>query len=555
LNRISASSREKLYLLLTFISLILLFISILQIRPVIVETSAAWGLGSYLPVYFWLGLGILILVSVCAFLDRGPIHDITYLVILIAVGLFLFGIGVFAFENPRIVDAYWPTSEANILVQQGHMDITTPTAIGAYNSWPAIHFFTASILEVCGISLDFIRYMPLVFMLILICLTYGIGKRLALNANQCFLFGFLVLSSWMFISHYGPNTIGMLFYMVMFLLLFNKQTVANSILCILTFGALVLTHGLTSIVVLLGLAALCWQRKEWGLLPLFVVIFMSWYMLQAIPAMERGIQTFWALPFKDLFAVADTERYQVVAAGARLVSRYSREIYLVVYALFVVGSLALILVKKYSRWRRKLVLLTLSWSMSVALIVALEYGGHVINRAYLYVMVPVALITALAFWGSKLMRVLIVLGMCVTAACAIPANYAVEASWGQVLTTELKGSEYFANIVHPQTEYFYEYVPNLIRSFNLGMSSIEVFVPQSVEPDNPGKISLTALDELSYIVLSKEGDNAMVYQIGYNPFSAWPLTSEGMKAGIFYDNGSYRVYVGTDLNRGRKINQ
>ena len=90
LNKNTPAIREKLYIFLAFVSLILELVSIIRIRPVIVDADATFGLLSFLPLSYWIGLILLIGVAVCTYLDRKLIRSRTHFVILIVLVLFLF---------------------------------------------------------------------------------------------------------------------------------------------------------------------------------------------------------------------------------------------------------------------------------------------------------------------------------------------------------------------------------------------------------------------------------------------------------------------------------
>ena len=73
--RIAPNLRRKIYLILVFVSLTLLFYSSWQVRPVIVEPYDPVGLVSHLALGYWIGLALLVIVSAFAFLDRELRHE------------------------------------------------------------------------------------------------------------------------------------------------------------------------------------------------------------------------------------------------------------------------------------------------------------------------------------------------------------------------------------------------------------------------------------------------------------------------------------------------
>jgi len=69
-RNLSISSRSKLYIILVLISLTLFFYSVSQIAYVICEPSDLFGLASHFTPIYWIGLALLILCSIFAFLDK-----------------------------------------------------------------------------------------------------------------------------------------------------------------------------------------------------------------------------------------------------------------------------------------------------------------------------------------------------------------------------------------------------------------------------------------------------------------------------------------------------
>ncbi len=69
-RNLSAISRPKLYLSLALASLILFFYSVSQIAYVSAEPSDLFGLASHLTPSYWIGLVLLVLGSILAFLDK-----------------------------------------------------------------------------------------------------------------------------------------------------------------------------------------------------------------------------------------------------------------------------------------------------------------------------------------------------------------------------------------------------------------------------------------------------------------------------------------------------
>ncbi len=214
------ASRQKIYVILVFVSLFLLFYSVWQAYPVIVEEEGLLGLASYLPPSYWAGLALVVLTSIFAFLDNELKKDAIFVLLLLALGLLLFGAKVFFAVNPGNPTVYYPFGEVKNVMVTHHVDVANVSGKGlnSYYAWPAFHFINASILEISGIAwssiLSFIKHMPLHFMLSFVLITYSIGKRFKLAPNRCFLLSFLAISSWMpdFAGFYYPRSYAMILF-------------------------------------------------------------------------------------------------------------------------------------------------------------------------------------------------------------------------------------------------------------------------------------------------------------------------------------------------------
>ena len=540
-SRLPVEARQKIYLLLAFVSLILLFYSIWQIKPVIVEVEDPVGLVSHFTACYWIGLALLVLDAIFAFLDRELKKDAIFIVILITLGMFLFGIVPFVYENTRHADVYYHPSLVYNLLEEHHIDIKN-SPLATYYQWPALLFTSASILTTTGFTGDFIqglvKYVPLFYMLCFVFITYSIGKRLELAPNYCFLLSFLTLSSWLYMFHYANHAVALLLYLLIFMLLISpRRTVAESVIIMLLYGALVITHGLTSLAVLPALVTISIYRKEGRFIALFVAIFAAWFLYQATPAMEAGVRWWWANPLFNIFEMAQVERYATPSAPARLVIRYSTLTYVALYGSLVVGSAILLLRRSITGQRRKQVIFLFCWAIGAGVIIFSGYG-QALWRSYIFCIVPAVAIVVLSFPSRKLMLAL----MCLCVALSLPANYGGEVSWGQVLTTELKGAKFFACEVKPQPpdEYFYVIGggERVILSYNPNLLGVH----RRWAAQFPSEVDLSTLDRVHYVIISKQGTDGVKFAWGEDPYAAWPETEAGKRANLIYNNGYFQIY-------------
>ena len=530
-----SNSRLKLYLIFVFVSLILLFVSIWQVKPIIVEPNDFFGLASHLPAYYWIGLVLLLFCSIFAFLDRSLKGDYLFIFILLTLGLFLYGIAVFGTENSRSEVTYYPIAEVKNLLTMHHFDLTAPYSLNAYRSWPGIHFLSASILLVSGLELDFVKYMPLFWMVCFILLTYCLGKRLGWPASRCFLFSFLSLSSYLAMqANFTPQGIAFILYLLCFVLIVShRRGTAESIIITLTFIALVLFHALTMLAVLLPLIVLSIYKREIILAIIFSVIFLAWYIYQASGVFESGITLWWANPFGDFFRMADVARYVAPKPLPGLVSRYMQLSYLALYGLGILGAFALNIFR--DKDTRNKIIPVFCWLAGIALLALVPYGGTLEVRLYLFGVVPAAAFLVLSYSN----RILLIGLMVIFLALNIPTRYGGDVVWGQVLSTELAGAKFVALETPPGTTYFYDfsnqfmayYDPDRIMVYDLGGFS------------SGSDTDISKLDDFDLAIISKQTRDRKLWMIGSEPYDDWLQTEAGKKANLIYNNGYYQIYV------------
>ena len=548
MNKITLNQRQKLYLIMVFISLILLFYSIWQVKPVIVELEAPLGLASYLTPAYWIGLVLIVAVSIFAFLDRELKKDAIFIIILIALGLSLMGIAVFVEENARDGSNFYPFSEISNWLPTRHLDITKPDYwLLSYYPWPVFHFINASMVEITGDAFDFnefAKYWPLFFMFFLILVTYGIGKRFELAPNRCFLISFLTLSSWIMMVDYAPRTLGLMLYLLLFMLLLTpRKTTGESIAAILTFSAIVLTHPIAIWHALLGLVLLSVYRREWRFVPLFIVISGAWYMYQVPSAIEPGITGWLLTPLQGVFRALNPTTSGLPVITARQVARYSMVSLGVLYSGFMMGSLILLLRQRITGQRRKQVIFLFAWMAGAALVV-LSGIVESVWRTFIFLLVPMTSIIALSFASRRLTAALVV-AMVLSSVLSIGASYAGEAAWGQVLTSELRGAQFITNnykavpggtLVYydGNMQFIYYYDPNTVMTIGFRITE--------AHQKSPTEIDFSWMDTAHYVIVSEDSTAISLAGWGADPSADWVQTEGGRRADLIYNNGYFQIY-------------
>lgn len=545
----AAPTRTKIYLVLACLSIALFAYSIWTIRPVTVGPTDLVGLASHLPAPYWLGLTSLLLCSVLVFLDRLAGNDWIFIFILCVLGVYTIGTGVFAFENPILQTAYQPSGIVRTLLESHHLYALKDYDVVAYYRWPAMHLLSASALSIFGtdMSLNFIRYAPLVWGLGFILITYGIGRRANLNPNQCFLISFLALSSLSAVEVvYNPQNIAIILYLCLFMVLAMTRwygTAADRVCAIVLLGALVLTHGLTTLGVLAPIVVFCVYRRRFKLLvPLVIAIFFAWYIYQGGGTFKANFVELIAQALGNVRWLFNPGTYSPPGATlARDLARYLQLSYLGLYALLAGTSLVFLKLGKVEVPHKEWVQNCFCWLVGLAFLTFVSYQIEGPYRLYFMGMVPAACIVALSFSSQlKRHRIILTFLMVVFLGLSLPTRYGNIASWGQIPPTDLKGNQFISRDIGPGVSFFIDgpnlamfYSPDAINAWALGQ---RWGFPDLKEVD------LSKLNEQRYVLLSEQGRTSLLWSYGRDPFYAWPETTGGRRSNLIYDNSGFQIY-------------
>jgi len=284
-------------------------------------------------------------------------------------------------------------------------------------------------------------------------------------------------------------------------------------------------------------------RKDFRLMPIFIVIFSAWYLYHSSLAMGSTLLDWLSNPLRQLFQAANLEQYQGVESTARAVTRYSQLTYLALYVVLVGASVGIIFLKKGVSERKKQILALLCWAIGSGLIIFSGYG-QALYRVYVFCLPPAVCIIVLSLADRKIMKPVIIALMCALPLVSLLATYGGEAAFSQVRTTELKGAEFFADKVNPRTVYFYQFNTFLIDYYNPAL----ITVPAENSALSKGEVNFSVMSGLKYVILSKQGSDSLVYAWSEDPYACWVDTEAGKAASLLYTNGYFQVYE-NNLNK------
>ncbi len=539
-NKTNKQLDSKIYISVALISTALFFYNIWEIKPVLVDINDFLGLLSHLTLAYWIGYILIVLFSIRLYLDKQIKHDIIYLIYLIVIGLFLFGVPIFAEDNARFPWSYYPAGEVKTVLETKYVNSSSNYPLMTYRSWPAMHFISASILYMTNIKIeDLLKYMPLFWVFSVILITFSIGKHLRLSSSQSFLASFLILASfWTGLYYYGPPSIAYLLYLLLFMFIVGfSNKITQIILISITYITLLTTHILTPIAVISSfifsssyIRALHKKRVEF--IMFFLILFGAWYVYLAPVMFETGVKEFirqaTELDFLNFF---ETEKYSTGAFLTRWIVHYSRLFYMGIYAIAMITAFMFYITDRIKEYK-ELIKICFFWLVGLLALFAFSYGRNEIDdRIFLFSLVPMVYIITLTY-NRKILAILAILLIIFH----MPAHYGTE-SFDSIRTTELHGAEFFvANVVFDSRETYFSMWDTFIDYYN--PERIKVFwrtMPVTDKPD------LSKIDYTTYIINSDGSHNFLFYSFGLDPVKEWIQLNQG-NLSLFYNNGHYQIY-------------
>ena len=534
----------KAYSVPILLSIALFSYGAFQTTPIVVNVHDFLGLTSRLNPAYWVGLSILVLCSVLAYFDSGLKNAWVFLLVLLALALFLFGIRAFVEANPADPYSFEFISTAEHVMRDHHVDPFSRTAVQTYDVSPAIGLWSAALLYVSGIeALDFLKYYSLLWVVGYISITFLIARRLGLAANRAFLVAVLVLcASWtLWHNSFSAQSLALILYLLSFAFLIGStKTRAQGILGIVTFASLVITHGLTAFsgVLSVGSVRLFSRRGIVGL-AVFACLFLTWYALVAFGGFQMGVYMFWyVMADMDFFACfRSSPGYSVAPSLARMASQAIRLAYPAIFGLCVATGVLLYLKKRVDPKGAAVIRFSLTWILGLAPLLLMGYGEEIEFRFFVLSIVPMACIMVAAFSTRRLRASLMIL-MILLIFLHVPATYSTE-SIEQTTDSELEGARFFA--AHGLTERWFYYggsARNLFF-FKPELRTNRTYIEGPASSSRTGEIEPSYFNAVEYVLDSAQGRNFFIYTYGHDPLDAWKARSI---VNLTYDNGDFRTY-------------
>ena len=546
-----AASKKNIFWIASFLIVAILAIQVLAFTSVTQYNPSDLGLLTKLPITFWIGLSYLVLL-----LYLGRKSGLRTLVVATLIFFFLFGIPVLVRENKAeyLALSYGFSSQGPQLLHSGRLQFGALDVLSNFN-WPGFFIFSGVLSGYTGLPVTlFADYFPLLTMSLLGIIAYR-TLRLQLDMlSSSFGTLWFIASFWVTQYYFAPQGIAYLLYFAIFLLLAKlflskKQNVVLSLSVLVLFAALVSTHLLTAFAVTCGVVAVYVLSKVFPqnrkmaafysitTCILLLSIFLAYQALVITHSFSGIIELIYRQLSQgetQLSVISQGRAYISPALQLQLYGSYGITIIngIIAAIAFLITALGILLHRREGRGD----LFWIAWIILAVLIgVTIFYGGEVIQRAFILMLLPTSYFAAKFF--SKKPRVMVLVLIAIVF-LQIPAHYSWE-NWVYVPTSEIKGTGFYQTHAPSNAWFLYESdIGSFDAGFNGVLRSIALVTPRGSIPDF--KVINNIAGQAEFIISSNEMKNFYQFFYGVNLLENLSLIE---KYNILYDNEAFQIYA------------
>ncbi|HEU4759047.1 MAG TPA: hypothetical protein VFT91_03600 [Dehalococcoidia bacterium] len=536
------------YVGLLLVSWALFVLAVRETGPVVIQWPALLGLLSYLHWTYWVGLGVLLGTALLVYLDRSLESNFLFVAIALSVGIYILGLTVFLEPNARTPASYGNFVEVRVLQHAGRLNFAEPLAASSYRNWPGSLFLLHAVMQVTGVNnyVDLTRFLPLAWPFILVAITQALGRTLRLAPRQTFLLSLLPLATTLGWHDYLSTFLGeILFLLAVTLLLDPDRGVATTFMLIILAFALVITHPVISLALLLTAVALMVTRGTSSTFPLLLLTLLGvWHVYAALSFTDYFLNDFLGTLWRPVVAGQfQSSSYETVGpvSEARLASRYAGAAFFSLYALLALWGAVWFVRHRREGAQAQMVGKVLLMAAALAPI-AISVGLGAEGLARTLVLGAPLIVLALALTRpSKALAGLLLVGLPVL---LLFAQYSLEGIWPYVGTSSLRGSDFFATRVErpPPSFFAYHGVHDLVTYYNPAYLPALSVDSWSVTDLGLRNARQSQLEHVSYLLFNQQGHDTMRWVWGFDPFWSWRQTSGAQRADLIYDNGPFEIY-------------
>jgi len=296
--------RISLYSVLASSVLFAVSITSLWMGPLPAMEANALYFARSMPATYWAGMGLLLI----AVATVRPYPKIWPGVVVLVV-LYVFGVQVFGFDNPRFLDTYNMGAGVQAVVGTGRIQSTWFADSGAF---PGMYSFVASLVILTNVDVEvYMRLYPVVIVGLVMLFVLVQIRRL----GQMWVFGCLALisaSAWILEWHLSRQSLALLLYALLWFTIMRSIFTLDRVwrfLSILIYSSMIIIHPGTPLMVLGGffigglavrfadkiLPALRGTKESLEISGIklyavpFSAIYLSWMFLNS----ERYLQMIW----------------------------------------------------------------------------------------------------------------------------------------------------------------------------------------------------------------------------------------------------------------------
>jgi hypothetical protein len=535
----------------SILTVVLLAIHVLVSTQVTQYEATDLGLLTKLPITFWIGLS-----SLGALLYVSRKSQRRTVIVVVLISFYLFGIPVLIRENKAedLAISYWLSSQGAHITSEGRLDFSTINPED-FRNWPGFFFITAFLSSSTGLPATvFADYFPLLTIALLGMIAYSI-LRLRLSALYSSLGALWVIGClWTGQHYFSPQGTAYLMYFAVFLLLAKllsakKQNMAFPLIIIFLFIATVITHLLTSFIIVVGVIAIYALYKIFSRrvkVPPFysiatcIVIATIFFSYQTL-VIQRSFSTIIEVLYGQILrqenpvlAIAQPRAGGSTSLLLQVVSTYSITILNVGIAILAILATALGL--WFHKKEAKNDVFWIAWIIAAGIFgVSMMYGTEAINRAFMFMLLPASYF-AIKFL-SKMPRILILV-LVILIFIHIPAQYSNQ-NCTYVPTSELKGCAFYTKYAPSTAPFFYEPVGVFLPTGVINGTQISITLIAGLYSLPSQKLVNETTGSSEFIISSNLEKNYYLYFYGVDPLEHLNLDDHYNR---IYDNEGFHIY-------------
>lgn len=551
-----ALARKNAFWIASILIVLLFAIHVLVTTQITGYDPIDLGLLTKLPITYWIGFACL---GVLMYLNRKS--ERRTIVTAVLIGFFLFAIPVMVNENKAdwLAISYLRSSQVDYLLSQGHLNISTLSSWDL-RSWPGFFIIAAFLSSCTGLPATFFAdYFPLLTILFLGISTYSI-LRLKLSSIYSLL-GSLWFIGCFFTGqeYFSSQAVAYMIYFSIFLLLAKlfltkNRSIAFPLSVFILFVGAVITHLLTSLVMLAGVIMVYFLsniifRKKRVRLPFYSIIafillacvFFSYQTLvipNSFSTIAKQLYSEISLKQTQISGLAGLSQTRVIGSVAyqlQVLATYS--IALVTLVIATLGIVTTALSILFHKKDAEQDLFWIAWIIvAAALGVLTIYGGEAIERAFMFMLLP-ACYFAMKFLNKK--RGILVSVLVILVLINIPASYTRD-NYIYVPTSSLQGTAFYTKYAPRNVTFLYEDLAPFLPFNETPMGTeLTILGINGLSSLPPQKVVNATVKQADFILDSNLQINFYVYFFGYNPLRTFNLNENHNR---IFDNEGFRIF-------------